>query len=168
MPPTGKVFGACLSWGSFSLWGLSLVRASLSRGSLSLGGLCHLGGGLSLLGASLSGGTLYSISWGLLSVGGLPFLGTSLCWGPFSVGGLSHFGGISLLGGTSPHIRTSRPQCMRCLLPSANRCGQPRKGFGGSGDTTPCRMTGVTLHSHVHYRGISPHTHRPRVRVMLH
>ena len=23
-----------------------------------------------------------------------------------------------------------------------------------SGDTTPCRMTGVTLHSHVHYKEI--------------
>ena len=27
-----------------------------------------------------------------------------------------------------------------------------------SGDTTPCRMTGVTLHSHVHYKKIQART----------
>jgi len=27
-----------------------------------------------------------------------------------------------------------------------------------SGDTTPCKMTGVTLHSHVHYKEISART----------
>ena len=38
------------------------------------------------------------------------------------------------------------------------RCGArpgeraPRHGAAGSGDTTPCMMTGVTIHSHVHYK----------------
>ena len=30
----------------------------------------------------------------------------------------------------------------------------------GSEDTTPCRMTGVTWHSHVHYKEIGPHVLR--------
>ena len=33
--------------------------------------------------------------------------------------------------------------------------GNPNKD---SGDTTPCKMTGVTLHSHVHYKEIKART----------
>ena len=32
-----------------------------------------------------------------------------------------------------------------------------RPGADVSGDTTPCRMPGVTLHSHVRYKEIGPH-----------
>ena len=32
-----------------------------------------------------------------------------------------------------------------------------------SGDTTPCRMTGVTLHSHVHYKETHHHLTRKRL-----
>ena len=38
------------------------------------------------------------------------------------------------------------------------RASYPCWGFSASGDTTPCRITGVTLHSHVHYKEIYART----------
>ena len=44
------------------------------------------------------------------------------------------------------------------------RASELWKAFGvttpSSGDTTPCRMTGVTVHSHVRYKEIGPHVPR--------
>ena len=48
---------------------------------------------------------------------------------------------------------TSRPDSPpSAVLPRALHAAI--SGVGVSGDTTPCRMTGVTLHGHVRYKGI--------------
>jgi len=42
--------------------------------------------------------------------------------------------------------------------PAAGTCPSHVSLAKGSGDTTPCRMTGVTLHSHVRYKEIQART----------
>jgi len=41
-----------------------------------------------------------------------------------------------------------------CLLDTGTTLRRELAPHVHSGDTTPCRMTGVTLHSHVHYKEI--------------
>ena len=38
------------------------------------------------------------------------------------------------------------------LIPVSTPASEPQ--LQTSGDTTPCRMTGLTLHSHVHYKEV--------------
>jgi hypothetical protein len=71
--------------------------------------------------------------------------------------------GTSLIG-NSPPPQVRRTVLGKGLLPELflmsevlmyldrDRAGPPAPSLAG--DTTPCRMTGMTLHSHVHYTEI--------------
>ena len=50
---------------------------------------------------------------------------------------------------TSPSTRTWTRRCSKCCSSSSKSAGFLRRTAMPSGDTTPCRMTGVTLHSHI-------------------
>ena len=54
---------------------------------------------------------------------------------------------------TAKTIATVTPS--RNASQSATACVSNFGGFW-SGDTTPCRMTGVTLHSHFRYKDVHP------------
>ena len=54
---------------------------------------------------------------------------------------------LALLGACS--AQTPAPSHQQTLI-----------AMGGSWDTSPCRMTGVTVHSHIRYRDIGSHALR--------
>ena len=62
--------------------------------------------------------------------------------------GVSYERGTPVCGGAARGITFSVLDCSLSMLLKT------KPGMRVSGDTAPCRMTGVTLHSHVHYKEV--------------